>query len=93
MGDPGLHSKFVEMQQEDAFDCGIQRGERDLSREHERLDRARILSQLQSASNLNYRQMLLKALESLNNESALHKSNGERKDGGCDQAVQGVASQ
>lgn len=67
MGDPGLHSKFVEMQQEAAF------APRDPYHivnpyvEGLRLDRARILEQLSRATNKNHVTILqrsLKAVES-----------------------------
>jgi hypothetical protein len=66
MADPGLVSKFVEMQQEDATRVEV-RQESPVSSEQEsrRMDRARLLAQLESARNPFYRRILLRALESI----------------------------
>lgn len=68
MGDPGLRSEFVAMQQEEYFsDEQEQRQEAQIDNYKPgiALDIARVESQLQRATNPRYRQMLEKALKDL----------------------------
>ena len=67
MGDPGLKSKFVAMQQDEHFSSYGQRQEVRVNNydESRRLDIARIRSQLERATNPRHRKMLRRALRSL----------------------------
>lgn len=61
MGDPGLASKFIEMQQEDYAD----RHHRDRKQPPRNLDRSRILEQLACATHPNHITMLRRALKAV----------------------------
>lgn len=61
MGDPGLASKFVEMQQEEKF-APAQKRQRPDPYHGFKLDRARILAQLEKATHPNHRAVLKSAL-------------------------------
>jgi hypothetical protein len=65
MGDPGLHSKFVEMQQESAFAPRVHHEIVNPYVEGLRLDRARILEQLSRATNKNHVTLLRRSLEAV----------------------------
>lgn len=68
MGDPGLKSEFVAMQQEEYFSDHRQQQRQPQIDDYKlsvALDIARVENQLQRATNPRYRQMLKKALEDL----------------------------
>lgn len=62
MGDPGLASKFIEMQQEEAFAPSERYVKPDAYRESLRLDRSRVLAQLAHATHPNHIAVLQRAL-------------------------------
>lgn len=77
MGDPGLHSKFIEMQQDDRFNPVIDLGDKLIS-EYARsamLDIVRITRQLAVARNENHRRALNAALA----DARLRYWNGQKK--------------
>jgi hypothetical protein len=65
MGDPGLHSKFVEMQQEQAFEPRHRNAPVDDRRLGLMLDRSRIVRQIQIATNPNHVAILRLALAAI----------------------------
>lgn len=77
MADPGLHSKFIEMQQEESQQAAsiagrfIDAAERE-RHESLRLSRSRLLEQLSRATQPRYRQQLKRALRDV--ESSLRRA-------------------
>lgn len=65
MADPGLHSKFVEMQQEQAFAPRVREVLINPYVEGLRLDRARILQSLERATHKNHIKLLRRALREI----------------------------
>lgn len=65
MGDPGLHSKFIEMQQEAAFAEIVPHEIVDPYVESLRLDRARVLEQLSRATHKHHVAMLRRSLKAI----------------------------
>lgn len=68
MADPGLHSKFVEMQQEQAFAPRVHETIVNPYVEGLRLDRARILESLARATHRNHIKLLRRALKEVNSK-------------------------
>lgn len=65
MSDPGLHSKFIEMQQEQAFAPRVKVERVNPYVEGLRLDRARILEQLSRATNKKHVTILRRSLNAI----------------------------
>jgi hypothetical protein len=68
MGDPGLHSKFIEMQQEDEFMFHRQDEKPNPYLESLRLHRSRILQQLDRATHPYHIQILQRSLRHVENQ-------------------------